>query len=514
MDEIEAMFDYLEGCLDVNAKRYRKHFFNQEERELDIINNEILSRRTHVNFESIHPTKIDFSDYRMYELVKTCIDQIFVNNNDGLSTFEKLHEYLGSLNEIEQGSDTFIYTSNLSVPFNSSLEENELFIVKTTFLTSSNEIKQNILHEAAMGLKYFNKLKEWIPNFCYIFSYFECSAVKKFWCNRKDPMVPYVLMEKVDNGKKIYDIKYLTPDQKMSILQQIVLSFLTAYSKIPFIKHGDFHTKNLLIKFDDSIKEIYFPISDKIIKTPTFGVIVMIIDFGCSCFKDEHEYMPYSDDNINDMYGIDCQENELYDIHRILMYLYSDQKFSDIVSKLLPFFYIDCKPHIAERMSRERTGYYIYPNKKYCEKNMKKTFEKYAPTLRDFYDFMSEIIPISTSEVSFSPRNGRKLFVVRDSSFFDLYFLNFKIDFFDFKSAFNQTFDFYESLLNPMKDLTKCKKYIELKRQIFVLNKIRNHYLYQNSDIDNYQGFSDIFEDFSFLLNKLKEEQEYLKNIS
>jgi len=197
-----------------------------------------------------------------------------------------------------------------------------LFVVK-----AKPKWEGEIIHEALVGIKYINKLRQYIPNFAYIFGYFTCEEYDKELCNGKN-VIAYVVYENIP-GQTLYDaiVDGLNGDDFLNIYLQILLSLDLAYRNYKFT-HYDLHTDNVVLrKFDDYIYVIY-PYNNGYVLVKT-KYIPVIIDYANSYIDERYIFRENN------------KPYPLHDSHKIFMnsIVYSDKLKNDKKIRTLYSFF-------------------------------------------------------------------------------------------------------------------------------------------------------------------------------
>ncbi len=238
-----------------------------------------------------------------------------------------------------------------------------LFVIKTV-----QNPKDNLIHEAFVGMLGTNKLRQYIPNFSYVYSYFQCAPVydDKLWCESTDNSVSYVVYENIYPSvtfkQYILDVKN-TPSDIINKYLQILYSLYYAESAIGFT-HNDLHTENILIRsIEKPIYIEYLDPSDKSNYLLSDG-IATIIDYGFSTIKHNNkQYGTYRYvDTIN--------PNAITDAYKVLMFILLDtiNNRPDVYFAFLPLYgFFNMHGSIAYALNAEFESlrYALPPNYEY-----------------------------------------------------------------------------------------------------------------------------------------------------
>ena len=136
----------------------------------------------------------------------------------------------------------------------------DMFVIKV----SRSPTDDTLLHELIIGLYGTNKLRQYIPNFAYIYGGFKCSPPlvdpesKKVvtWCLHNENAVNYVLYENITSGSNpsIPLSKYIetcTGKEFVNVYIQLVYALRLALKVIDFT-HYDLHYDNVLIRIPNA----------------------------------------------------------------------------------------------------------------------------------------------------------------------------------------------------------------------------------------------------------------------
>lgn len=231
----------------------------------------------------------------------------------------------------------------------------DLFVIK-----SSKEISTDYLvHELVAGLYATNNLRNFIPNFAYVYGGFKCSPPlfgtdnKKVlsWCDDTANKVNYVLYENIAPAVEMKEYaKTCTGKQFLNVYMQIFYALMKAYKTMDFT-HYDLHASNVLIR---RINNPEFQIeyeTEKGIEYIQTDVIATIIDYGFAHFKTEPMLDKKGDIIPAEEFG--KQDYEMYKV-------YANKSW--ILHDLYKFFMYSMYYAVrANNLDMIRTGETIYP---------------------------------------------------------------------------------------------------------------------------------------------------------
>lgn len=204
--------------------------------------------------------------------------------------YEKIHNWFSLANEQLVGKESM---------------EGEVISLQNTFsneivLVKSSLSKNDLKHEAIVGMCALNSLKVFIPNFMYIYGYTECtpiiSDVKDSlrevlnWCSSEHESHSYVFLERITNSESFFNfLSKANLELFIPVFLQIIGALNLAFTKVGFV-HYDLHLNNILVRTyseqDGRLGKIAIPFY---YKEQKFYVITehipYIIDYGYSRIK-------------------------------------------------------------------------------------------------------------------------------------------------------------------------------------------------------------------------------------
>lgn len=273
------------------------------------------------------------------------------NNFEKIATIDGTYNFKNKLSNITKWS---INTFN--------------FIVKSTM--DSQKKKENI-HEVYVGINRINELCKQVPNFAYIFGYYETPD------NRSNVIVEYIpgqtLFEYIQSNSFVFE-DYLL------IIIQICLALEVAQKNCALV-HYDVTPWNIILhKISDVPVNIDYILSDKRMFRVKTNVIPVIIDYGKSYVINQHEHHGF----VN-MF----QFNSIQDVLTLLIKSI-DQIIT--VKKLQP---LDFKSLIFLANFMSKTGYRKEPiNNSQELRNFVKKTGKYACLISDDKHELSRRTPL------------------------------------------------------------------------------------------------------------------------
>lgn len=233
----------------------------------------------------------------------------------------------------------------------------DFFILKT-----SNQIKgvKNLKHEAVIGLFATNHLRKLIPNFSYVYGFYD--------------LAPYhldatLIYENVSGSQQWGDyIKTCSGSEFISTYLQCLLALQVAYEQCNFT-HYDAHDDNVMVRFEETPNlNIRYPLhgGDKYLNCN--GVICTFIDYGMCHAKFMYNNVNYNVGHVinptfarkHHMYP--DKANPLFDGYKLLcfglnaLYKYQPDVYHQ-AKFMLNFFGHELHDHIIPRRDHE---FYMY----------------------------------------------------------------------------------------------------------------------------------------------------------
>ena len=213
-------------------------------------------------------------------------------------------------------------SGNFGLALTSSFKEAANSLVIKVSLDPKN---LDVEHELFIGLA-LNNLREWIPNFTYVYGGFRCGqpirAPNVRLCNAIDKQT-YAIYENISNSVTLSDFlakgNYTFQDV-FSIYLQILYALDLAHKMYDFT-HFDLHSNNILIRdWDNKDKYIPYPNDDGSFDYIKTRGVATIIDFGQSHIKiDGINY----GNTFLDVGTLENSSFPMNDAHKSLLYIIS-----------------------------------------------------------------------------------------------------------------------------------------------------------------------------------------------
>lgn len=367
MKSLPVTFDEL-LVLKINDKKktkYLSYFFPdiQYKRERSLLHLELLKTNVLCSSKSYNPSTIDY--LKLKEIVKgryfdpivleiqTCAVNAWVPFPK--TKYRNIKLFWGDLVNISEGVQ-----GNIAVSRKSNISD--IFIIKYPIKSEDPDINiqkiEEMTHEMFV-VSILNRYRTKIPNFVYMFGYFECNTPliidnRRSLCNlstsSENKNTPFVILEKI-NGPTLKE--YLQDDPKITDILNYYLQVLMSLETAQDINfsHNDLHTGNVMLRPSNSDKisvHIKYDLGTKYyLKTDT---IATIIDFGLS----------YLGPIRGEVYGIDYYQehniypdhpNRLMDAYKLLMFIGKDLIFSAV--ELKKIIDKETNPVILEELNKD-----------------------------------------------------------------------------------------------------------------------------------------------------------------
>jgi hypothetical protein len=278
----------------------------------------------------------------VFDATKCIVNSLFVTKFENNDINNNIKKYVHDLHRI--GAESANGTA-FSVDFyNSDMVKKSIWDAKQGFfiMKTVQDIKKNndLLHELIVGLYGTNKLRQYIPNFAYIYGGFKCGPPIYDknnqiidWCkntsNNSNNNVNYILYENINPSISI--VKFLgecNANEFLNIFLQILYALDLAHKEVDFT-HYDLHNENVLLRIPDANEP------NKLYQIPyktengweyiTTKYIPTFIDFGMSHIYNNE----LKTNNNNGHFGTHGFENMsinanrswiMYDVYKFLMF--------------------------------------------------------------------------------------------------------------------------------------------------------------------------------------------------
>jgi hypothetical protein len=254
-------------------------------------NNDIISRHR-INFHRLDDTELarildtpDSLNCFLHEQLECIISAVLLegdkNEKYSFTERERVTQWFTHLRKIGESS-----VQSYAMLADISSQPQGIFIIKTPIKI----YKDNLLHEAMVGITALNTLRRIIPNFMYTYGYLRCSVAQLVqnepatWCNIPDGVdVSYTIIENIRDGvtlSRLISNSSVSPSEFISIMYQIFNALNVAY-KIWDFTHYDLHSYNVLVRrLSKPIALPYYGTEDKVTRWIISSYIPFIIDYG------------------------------------------------------------------------------------------------------------------------------------------------------------------------------------------------------------------------------------------
>ena len=208
----------------------------------------------------------------------------------------RIRLYIHNLRQI--GSDSLEGYAMLG-DFN---DAKDIFVVKV----SRNPANDSLLHELVVGVYGTNSLRQYIPNYAYIYGGFKCSPPlidpesKKIisWCLLNDNAVNYILYENIAPAISMNKYLQTCSGRDFLIVYLQVLYALRLGLKLIDFTHYDLHYENVMVRnYSDNNFQITYE-TENTTEYLTSKIIATFIDYGDAHIKTAD----ITDDNGNVIY--------------------------------------------------------------------------------------------------------------------------------------------------------------------------------------------------------------------
>jgi hypothetical protein len=207
--------------------------------------NKLANLNTHTLLELANNSFYDGGLLRTLSCIMEAIPYLPPNQSESYRN-TRIHNWFRDLTQIGEPSTNGIAMSG-------SLEDfSNAFVIKSPQKNTSDDL----MHEVFVGMFGTNKLRDYIPNFAYVYGGFKCTppiideVTKKVtsWCSGDGPTVTYVIYENIFPSITLRQyLKDCTITEFLSVFMQILYSLELAYRKIDYT-HYDLHTENVLMR--------------------------------------------------------------------------------------------------------------------------------------------------------------------------------------------------------------------------------------------------------------------------
>lgn len=261
-----------------------------------------------INRESIiNNLRTKFYDHNLMEEMRCLINTIIdIEDGDGVSERARIQHFMESLKRFGSPSAyNYALIGGIKAEEHKTKDDHlpyhkytgDMFVVKCPREPVNSK---ELMHELVCGTAALNNLRQYIPNFSYVYDAFYCDApivndeTKDVisWCMNSENPVSYVVYEAVQKPKAFGDIaKNKKPHVSKNFLMYIGQVSLAEYlAEILYnFTHCDAHGDNVLIseyqpETQNGEPLFYIPYSfqGKVYYTPSPGGIAMFIDYGMS----------------------------------------------------------------------------------------------------------------------------------------------------------------------------------------------------------------------------------------
>lgn len=238
---------------------------------------------------NMDPDKIDEEvsnnlDAKIHDYISCYVDAITYDNKSGkypFSVSDRVYNWF--VNEELVGAKSaegFAFRT-------STTPESKLFVTKSP----RNFRRDELVHEALIGLYAMNKLRHYLPNYMYVYGYIQCSnAIINYkevisWCSESEPKYSYLITENIRDAVPIKEFivdPSIDENDFMAVFYQIENALNLAYGQYGYT-HYDLHSSNIMVrKYKKLIAIPYYGTKGIIMGYITTIYVPYIIDYGYS----------------------------------------------------------------------------------------------------------------------------------------------------------------------------------------------------------------------------------------
>ena len=301
---IDIFKRYLYGRQQRDTQFYKTQYDKQVVLETDLHQRYIDENITNslyyaVDFVSPEDLKILLREGFMNPDSMVIMNYLFLNlgMQNPVRNSEIVNGIVGDLMRIGSESANGIALSGKSSEDNYTRRFCETFVVKYPRIIN-DRTKNEMLHEAMIGLLAINNLRKFCPNFVYTYGYFSCGipilspdGVVSEWCLSNTENTPYIALENITNSKDLYtfiDNDRTDIENFLLLYLQIIMALKIAYEQCDF-SHGDLHHGNVIIRRVENVGYLKYTLNQDGVEKNFYlkcnGLIATIIDFGRSHAK-------------------------------------------------------------------------------------------------------------------------------------------------------------------------------------------------------------------------------------
>lgn len=268
----------------------------------------------------IHKLDNNFYDYYLMEEVRCMLNTILDISDGSESERQRINAYFHGMKRFGTPSaHNYALKGDIREQNSLKRKKHETYIGDMVVIKCPREPagSRELIHERVVG-DHLNRLRQFIPNFSYVYDAFTCSGttvnnttkeVIDFCTSDVNP-VAYVMYENIKNAIPIDDLpkgEYPTKESQIELaknffryLMQTAISLNLAERMCGFA-HCDLHTDNLLLrKVSDKPFAILYSHAGRDVYVLSPGSIATFIDYGMSHIKAQ-----YDENNLIDLGKLD-----------------------------------------------------------------------------------------------------------------------------------------------------------------------------------------------------------------
>lgn len=349
--------------------------------------------------------KFDGSNIKEEEKLKVQYHMNMACAIDSLKNMDSIQKYWYD-NPVVIGKES---VEGIAATISLANSKNQSFVIKTPRSKDNDEL----VHEALVGMFALNKVRKYVPNFMFVYSYSRCSPMVIMdnnvlnWCDKNvEENTSYLISELISNSQPLSEI-IAKNDFSLFNMKKTFAQIINALSiaEIGFnYTHYDLHADNILVSTFKSKVDvpIYHEGDIYNIKYVNSRYIPFIIDYGCSTVTIDN-YGSFGKLGLEN-YGVDAYTKyPMYDVYKLLCFcvenllrktsnvLYDKLLINSKISYIQKLFNFFNEGSIIDRvLSRKKNIHDFYNLNGRHKKLSYLDFLKYMLNLPDIEDLISD----------------------------------------------------------------------------------------------------------------------------
>lgn len=448
---------------------------------------------------------------------------VFLSNNDPLKLNNRIRSHIHNLKLLSSGMEGMTMVGDF-------IKLDDFYVLKVP----KNKSQADLLHEAIVGLYGTNMLRQYIPNFAYIYGLFSCSPpligkdeFVKSWCLNNKNNVNYILYENITPAEEVSRfLRRCSASEFLQIFMQILHSLQTAVECIDFT-HYDLNHNNVLVKFMGKTPVMikYKSTDNKDIYLKT-KILAMIIDYNMSHIKVNNKHLGDADHSLS-TYGVDAEKSYImHDAYKFFMFcMYNAKRANNIrvlrVGETI-FKYFNTIENLSDAIDKQFHYFYMFPPRgnswnvlnliKFVKQNCHCHFIFDSPDATPI--LQCDKMCLSKDQALSEIYDGLDKPVVAPNNVIDFYDLYFRLQnegrMMD-QSRVISTFDYTEAMKQHVSTIADKTNKIVTPHKLFIKHI---NYLKQRKnliDITYLPDLRDLYDNITSLVDRLTELKLYYK---